>query len=170
MEFWGNHVMFQKDHLVLGSSKTLTLLAFVFVKNTMHSTLCLYQQSNHCMIIPLIKWSSMANEIVFWFDWNYSDISTELTLPVFCHVSLSFCRDEFKLGALHVEIKVCWVSHLHNVYFQPVVSPGTELEFTHLVIKWEVRNVYIATASKDSGCEPGATSIRSQDDFGFEQI
>jgi len=93
-----------------------------------------------------------------------------VTLPVFCHVSLSLCRDEFKLGALHVEIKVCGVSHLHNVYFQSVVSPGTELEFTHLVIKWEIRNVYIATASKDSGREPGATSIRSQDDFGFEQI
>ena len=51
-----------------------------------------------------------------------------------------------------------------------MVSPGTELEFTHLVVKREVRNVNITTASKDSGREPGATSIRSQDDFGFEQI
>lgn len=92
------------------------------------------------------------------------------TLPVLKHVSLSLCGDELKLGTLHVEIEVRRVSHLHDVHFQSVVSPGTELQFTHLVIKREVSDVDITTAAKNCGREPGTSSIRSQDDFGFEHI
>lgn len=69
------------------------------------------------------------------------------TLPVCYYVSLRLCWDEFKLRTLHVEIEVRRVSHLHDIHFQSVVSPGAELQLTHLVIKREVSYVYITTAA-----------------------
>ena len=92
------------------------------------------------------------------------------TLPVLRYVSLSLCWDELKLRTLHVEIEVRCVSHLHDVHFQPVVRPGAEFKFTHLVVKREVSDVDITTAANYCWREPGTWSVRSQDDFGFKQV
>ena len=56
-----------------------------------------------------------------------SPLLTRKDLPVCHHVSLSFCRYELKLRAFHVELEICLVTHLHNIYFKTVVSPRSEL-------------------------------------------
>lgn len=71
-------------------------------------------------------------------------------LPVLGYVSLSLGRDKLKLGTLHVEIKVCCISHLNNVHFKSVVCPGTEFKLTNLVVKREVSDVDVAATAKYS--------------------
>lgn len=71
-------------------------------------------------------------------------------LFVFGYVFFSFGRDKFKFGIFYVEIKVCCILYLNNVYFKFVVCLGIEFKFINLVVKWEVSDVDVVIIVKYS--------------------